>query len=593
MSLQPSANGIAALFQGNPGALQQRVQKEQQGKPGLPPDLKELMALQILTEKTDAAQRQQAMNQLNQAGGPNMPTVAQTLQERAKQALQARMVQAQQQQQAQQPQPQPIQTPRPPDQPEATPEMMQQLAAMQAQGTAGLDQLPSNVGENYAGGGIIAFAGKTDGSLVKAEDDDEEDTEKLIRRLKRERFERPDYMPEGEAPLRNQGITGGTEGIREGGQGLSENIPYARSRGMAEEPYVPSKPGITALQSQQERFGPEVPATPPSPQYNIPTREQLRAMPPAKAPAAPAPQAPAGILTPAQEQQITQIMLDRANANPEERRTAKVQRAESMMGAPTEQMAGLQLLIDELAKRRETIARKQQEAGGFDEFMRQIAIGPRAGTSAAAGAYGVEGVRRRQEGLEAQDLETMMKLAETKVKLADVKRGWDEKKFTIGEAEFDSVFKDKYDAAKALGLRDAEAKKLAQEAILKREEMERQLQSAKIYTGPQWANIARTDQAIAAYKKANPKATDYEAMMAAQHPNAFLAPDKQLLAELTKLAENLKVMMDPMKTPDLDPEKRKEAARQFDLITAKMAQMAGVDIGSASTPPPGAVRLKK
>ena len=68
----PSANGIAALFQGNPAALQQRVQKEQQAKPGLPPDLKDLMALQILTEKTDAAQRQQAMNQLQQAGGPKI-----------------------------------------------------------------------------------------------------------------------------------------------------------------------------------------------------------------------------------------------------------------------------------------------------------------------------------------------------------------------------------------------------------------------------------------------------------------------------------------------------------------------------------------
>ena len=86
--MQPSANGIAALFQGNPAALQQKVQKEQQSaKPGLPPDLKDLMALQILTEKADASQRQQAMNQLQQAGGPNMPTIAQSLQERAKQAL--------------------------------------------------------------------------------------------------------------------------------------------------------------------------------------------------------------------------------------------------------------------------------------------------------------------------------------------------------------------------------------------------------------------------------------------------------------------------------------------------------------------------
>ena len=121
------------------------------------------MALQILTEKSDAAQRQQAMNQLQQAGGPNMPTIAQSLQERAKQALSARMAQA-----SQQPQPPGaphIPMPHPEAQPEVSPEMMQQLAAMKSRGTAGVDQLPSNMGENYAGGGIIAFAGE-EGSVV-------------------------------------------------------------------------------------------------------------------------------------------------------------------------------------------------------------------------------------------------------------------------------------------------------------------------------------------------------------------------------------------------------------------------------------------
>jgi len=179
--MQPSANGIASLFQGNPAALQQRVQKEQQAKPGLPPDLTELMALQILTEENDAAQRQAAMNQLQQAGGANMPTVAQTLQERAKQALQARMMQAQQQAQ-QPPQPQPIPTAPPADQPEASPEMLQQLAALQAQGKGGLDQLPSNVG-NYAGGGIIAFNGE-ERSDVPDEKLTPEEAKDILERIK-------------------------------------------------------------------------------------------------------------------------------------------------------------------------------------------------------------------------------------------------------------------------------------------------------------------------------------------------------------------------------------------------------------------------
>ena len=140
-------------------------------------------------------------------------------------------------------------------------------------------------------------------------------------------------------------------------------------------------------------------------------------------------------------------------------------------------------------------------------------------------------------------------------------------------------------------LSDAEAKKLAQEAVLERERMANSLASARIYTAPQLAANARTEKAIEGYKKANPKATDYEALMAVTQPNAYLAPDKQQLAELKVLAENLRAMTDPLKNPDV--ESQKEAARQLGLVTAKIASMSGVNLGGASTPPPGAVRLKQ
>jgi hypothetical protein len=145
---QPSAQGIASLYRGNPAPLQQRIQQEQQAKPGLPQDLQKLMALNIVTNEKDAMAKQQAMSQLAQMQGPQgkPPTVMESVQEQARQKMQAQAMQAQRQQQAmqamaQQAGPGPV--------PEGT-----QFA--QAQPTAqGIDDLPVEFG--LAGGGIVAF----------------------------------------------------------------------------------------------------------------------------------------------------------------------------------------------------------------------------------------------------------------------------------------------------------------------------------------------------------------------------------------------------------------------------------------------------
>lgn len=553
--MQPSANGIASLFQGNPAALQQRVKKEEQANPGLPPDLKELMALQILTDENDAAKRQQAMNQLNQAGGPNMPTVAQTLQERAKQALQARMMQAQQQAQMP-PQPQPIPTAPPADQPEVSPEMMQQLAAMQAQGTGGLDQLQSNVG-NFAGGGIIAFAGPTGSQVPKVGEEDR------LAEEERARLER-------ELEMRLIGEAARADNREE------EPKPRVVSQVPPGGPDLPQ--GIAGARNYVQFKKPDPRMEPPAPTRSITGNP----------PAAPLP-APTGILTPEQASQVKQVMMDRLNLNPYERERMAREEAEKFIGAP--ETASLQTLADELAAKRQSIARQREENQGLREWMRGIALAPRGLTSAGSAVAGSEYVRGRERQFEAQDFEALQKMLETQAKISDVKRGWKKDLFTIGKAEFDKVYKDNYDAAKALGESDEKAKKLAQEAVLERERMANALLTAQTNAGPQIAANARIERAIASYKKANPKATDYEAQMAVTQPNAYLAPDKQQLAELKVLAENLRAMADPMKNPD--PESQKEAARQLGLVTETMAKMGGVNLGGASTPPPGAVRLKQ
>ena len=151
MFKQPSVNQIASAYQGNPAPLAQKVQQDKQQNGGIPQDLRQLLALNDITQGRNAIGIQQALQAPAQ-----MPTVAQSLQERARQAIQAQLMQQMQQQQAKEGQPGivPPNTPRPP---------------MQAQG---IDNLPTNVGEQYARGGIIGFSEPTEennNSLVKDE----------------------------------------------------------------------------------------------------------------------------------------------------------------------------------------------------------------------------------------------------------------------------------------------------------------------------------------------------------------------------------------------------------------------------------------
>jgi hypothetical protein len=119
-------NQLVDTYKGNPQPLQAKVQKAQQGQPPgeIPPDLEEAMALQKIAELRNSAQGQQAM----QAGGAQQSVV-----EKLRQMLGG----------------------------------MQQQAQMQGQpvmaaGGGSIDQLMSNLGRHYAGGGIIAFSKPTE-----------------------------------------------------------------------------------------------------------------------------------------------------------------------------------------------------------------------------------------------------------------------------------------------------------------------------------------------------------------------------------------------------------------------------------------------
>lgn len=132
---EPSVNQISSAYLGNPGALQQKVQQEQKANPGIPPDLRDLLALQDIQQQKAAFQRQQAMSQ------QNPPTVAQQLMQAVQQPAQAA--------------PQGMPQGMPQGIAQGMPQAMSQGMPRQ---NSGIEQLPSNIGQHMAGGGIVAFA---------------------------------------------------------------------------------------------------------------------------------------------------------------------------------------------------------------------------------------------------------------------------------------------------------------------------------------------------------------------------------------------------------------------------------------------------
>lgn len=135
---------LVDTFKGNPQPLQAKVQKAQQSQPPgfIAPDMEEALALQEILELQKGAQNQQAI----QAGGPS-PTIMEKLRQMvgtARAQGQPQMGQARQQ---------------------PMPGTMPQQPVMAARGGS-INQLMSNLGRHYAGGGIIAFDG-TKGSKVE------------------------------------------------------------------------------------------------------------------------------------------------------------------------------------------------------------------------------------------------------------------------------------------------------------------------------------------------------------------------------------------------------------------------------------------
>lgn len=508
---QPSVNDLASVFRGNPGPLQAKVNQETQGQPPgtLPKDLRDLLALQIVTNEQDAVKRNAAMQQLQQMQpqGPQgePPTVAQSLQEQAKQKLQAQMVQQMRQQQGLQglmqqlpPGAVPEQTPQPQDQPEAQ----------------GLDMLPSNMGENFAGGGIIAFNGEDESEVPEARplryESAQERAENYIRRRMEARAREDADARRIEALAAT--IPGQNVQAPQGGERVTAsetdrniaNILSAMPGAGAVKGFAGGARGLMGLlggllggdRAQQPEMPPQ--AVAPQPTANMrPTMandprllttdqgQNLAAAyrmssdvgrRPAPAPATQRPPVAATppAATPAPVQSDREKFLAEMFAKQPDAEAAEAAYAVKVGQRPT---ADLAALADELAARRQAI---RERANPMIDYLRGIAMSPRGEKWMQSGVRGGMYADEQRAAREAQDMELLQKLIETKGKITDIEQGYKEKKYAAGKDTYNKEFERVFKAAELMGYDERMAKELAAKAAEAALNRENELKKARI-----------------------------------------------------------------------------------------------------------------
>lgn len=488
---QPSVNDLASVFRGNPGPLQARVNQDMQGQPPgtLPKDLSDLLALQIVTNEQDAAKRNAAMQQLQQMQaqapqGPQgePPTIAQSLQEQAKQKMQAQMMQqAMQSQQGIRGLPQ---IPQPVQQPQAEPQ--------------GLDMLASNMGENYAGGGIIAFAGDK-GSVVPRPDDEESDTYETP-------YDRRNRLLNESG--RRFGDPKDIEGIQKAlafaGAPIAAladilSLPVNAVRNLVRNPLDTSeRPSLTPASDARREFlnlPEDQPAPQPAPNVrptmaNDPrmlTSDQGQALaaadrtesqigrnvgrtPPTRLPATTMPPTiPAAPAMSDREKFLAAMFSKTPDA------AAAEAEYETKVGQrPT---ADLAALADELAARRRMI---RERADPLMDFLRGVAMAPRGEKWMQSGVRGEAYADELRAAREAQDMELLQKLMETKGKITDIEYGYKKEKYGVGKDAAAKAYDRTFKAAELMGYDERAAKELAFKAAESVKDRENELKKARI-----------------------------------------------------------------------------------------------------------------
>lgn len=136
-------------------------------------------------------------------------------------------------------------------------------------------------------------------------------------------------------------------------------------------------------------------------------------------------------------------------------------------------------MIAELEKRKAQLEGPQDSFGQLMEYLGQIAATPRGMSSFEAGAAGAAGLRKAEKARQLEQFDLSKQALEISQKKIDAVRAFATEQYNVGKARFDQVYKEEFEAAKALVTDEREAAKLAQENTLKRLEIDQRATEAR------------------------------------------------------------------------------------------------------------------
>ena len=194
---------------------------------------------------------------------------------------------------------------------------------------------------------------------------------------------------------------------------------------------------------------------------------------------APAPvPAPVAAPTSVEPTAAEKVLNARVAADPAAQKLARQTEMDTELGRPD--TAQHDRLIAELEKRKQSLAPKQ----GFEglmEYLGQVSANSQPGRgSFASGAAGARGMDKLNKERQLEQFELSKQAIDVSQKKLDTVRAYAEKRFNVGNAEFDRVYKEQFEAAKEVVKNRADAEKLAKENTLKMLQMENNLEVQRL-----------------------------------------------------------------------------------------------------------------
>lgn len=454
MFTPPSVNQIAKAYTGNAAPLNAKVEADKKQNGGIPKDLRQLMAAFDLAQSAQSMGNEQALQV-----PPNMPTVAQTTQERVRQMTRARPM-------------------------------------MQAAAPQGLNALPTNIGAQYANGGIIGFTSGGDmpssGELAGfSGPTPEQEAKAEIQAAEQKRSRQIEELEKKVAFLKSAGAP----------QAEQAEMQLNALKGSTQPKPSPTDPNF------RRQTDPRMTGTPAAavPLITLENRPPANVRPAAMEDSAPMPGGLKDLLPTPDTEALSLIKRD-MRRNPEAEANALKERYMKEVGS--RDLSSYDRAMQELETRKSRLNAPKTGIDSVMDLLENIAQS-KGRTWQAAGAEGAINQRKAQQTRQQQQDDLLDKILELGGKKSEAQ--YNEKKgmFEMTQAEKKSVYDKAYDAAKAVNMSDDKAKELAAQAVQKELDRKNQIKAAAAGNRD---NLMSRAQALMA---ANPKLTLEQAMQRA------------------------------------------------------------------------------